>query len=97
MIWYRSVRAAAEHDRIIHYFQCGNCNRIEEKTTKIPSNGDGEAPPAASTRPRRGRNRALAAFRLADAALQFLGELDAHALRQTDLGDRPGPLQHLQP
>ena len=54
MVWYRSVRAA-ERDEIIHYFQCVNCNRLQEITTKMSAgtNGNGKGDPPKSARPHR--------------------------------------------
>jgi hypothetical protein len=60
MIWYRSIRAS-EHDRIIHYFQCANCNRIEEKSSKIKIEGNGDGPPSSASRLRRSKNVATGA------------------------------------
>lgn len=58
MVWYRSVRAA-ELDEIIHYFQCVNCNRIVEVTTKMRSDENGKGSPPKLARPahRRGKHR----------------------------------------
>lgn len=67
MIWYRSIRASAELDRIVHYFQCGNCNRIEEKSSKIEPEGNGKGPLSAAAVS--SRRRGVAAAR-ADARSQ---------------------------
>jgi hypothetical protein len=52
MVWYRSIRAAAEADEIVHYFQCANCNRIGEVKTKLKRDGNGHGPPPAKARRR---------------------------------------------
>jgi hypothetical protein len=55
MIWYRSMRPAAQAkpEIIVHYFQCPNCNSIGEVTSKVKANGNGNGPERpASARPR---------------------------------------------
>jgi hypothetical protein len=61
MVWYRSVRAA-ELDEIIHYFQCVNCNRIVEVTTKMRSDENGKGSPPKRARPAHRRGNTVFAL-----------------------------------
>ncbi len=82
MIWYRAVRAAPERDEIVHYFQCPNCNRVEEVRGKMRSgNGKGAPPklarPAIGLRATAARARVIAAVSVQRA----LGSRSARSFR----------------
>ncbi len=50
MVWYRSIRASADSDDIVHYFQCANCDRIGEIKSNLSEQGNGQAPPPKSAK-----------------------------------------------
>jgi hypothetical protein len=67
MVWYRSIRASATAEDIVHFFQCLSCNGIVETKTKIQSGGKGQKSQLNSACPMFRQHHMLGALRLAEA------------------------------